>query len=188
MEQTPQPPERSNPLLEQAELEGLFRAVTNLLIVKGEYKPDPSAYVPEGQPEALLFRVGIDPWLIKAIFYPDDDMVEIEGDQFDTFLSYATPHALDRDAPEPQYSNVYLEFNGRLRGTDVTFQETHRIAIGEVTAGIYTGSIEREYEQAGQLVNQEAIEVNDTLIMVSSEYRDIRLNDAEKLRQLLDHL
>ncbi len=188
MEQTPQPPERHNPLLEQAELDGLFRAITNVLITKGEYRPDPSAYIPEGQPESLLFRIGVDPWLVKAIFYPDDDMVEIVGDYFDTFLSYATPHVLDIDAPDAQYSNVYLEFNGRLQGTDITFQETHRIAVGEVTSGIYTGSIEREYECAGRLVNQEAIEINGMLMMVSSEYRDIRLEDAQKLRRLLDHL
>lgn len=188
MEHTPRPPERFNPLLEQAELASLFRTLANVLIAKGQHEPNTGAYTPEGQPEALLFRLAVEPRLIKEAFYPDDDMVEIIGEHDGTYFTYSTPHALGKEEAELQASNVYLEFAGRLRDTDVEFQEGYRVAIGEAASHIYTGSVEREYERNGQIVGEGMVEVDGTLMMLSSEYRDIRLDDAMRLRRLLDRL
>lgn len=188
MEHSPRPPERFNPLLEQAELEALFHALAKVLITKGQHEVNRGAYAPQGRPEALLFRLTVDPRLIKEAFYPDDTMIEIVGGAEDTYFTYSTPHALGAEEIELQASNVYLEFLGRLKGTDVTFQEAYRVAIGEAASGIYTGSVEREYEREGKVLGEEIIEINGTLLMLTSEYRDLRLNDADRLRKLLDHL
>jgi hypothetical protein len=189
MEHAPRPPERPNPLLEQAELESLFHALAKRLITKGQHEPNRGAYTPEGRPEALLFRLAVDPWLIKATFYPEDDTIEVIGGVEDTYFTYSTPHALGKEEIELQASNVYLEFPARLRGSDVTFQESYRVAVGEAMSDdIYTGSVEREYERAGQLIGEELVEIHGTLLMLTSEYRDIRRNDAARLRRLLEHL
>ena len=189
MEHVPRPPERFDPLLEQPELESLFHALAKLLITTGQHEFNRGAYTPEGHPEALLFRLSVDPRLVKAAFYPDDDTIEVIGGPEDTYFTYSTPHALGQEDTELQASNVYLEFPCRFRGSDVTFQESYRVAVGEAMADdIYTGSVEREYERAGQMIGEELVEIDGVLLMLTSEYRDVRASDAKKLRRLLDHL
>lgn len=188
MEQPPQPHEPLNPLLEQAELEPLLLSIASVLVAKGEYEPNPSAYTPEGQPEALMFRIKIDPRVAKEAFYPEEDAIEILEEPEEIFLTYSTPHVLAREEIGRPSSNVYLELTGQFKGTGVVFHEVYRVAAGEASRGIYTGSVERDYERDGNMVSEELIEIDGTLLILTSEYRDLRLNDAEKLRRLLDRL
>lgn len=188
MEHSPQPPERFNPLLEQAELNLLFLAAANTLITKGQYESNLGVYTPEGRPESLLFMIPVDPLLIKEIFYPEDRLIEVTSEPDEPRLIYATPHALAEEEIEEQSSNIYLEFNAKIRNSGVTFRETYRIAVGEAAAGIYTSSVEHEYERDGMLVGEDTVEVDGTLILLTSEYRDIRFSDADKLRTLLGRL
>lgn len=188
MEQPPQPPERFNPPLGQAELESLLTMMASRLITRGDYELNPSAYTPEGQPEALMFRTKLAPELIKEAFYADEAIIEILEGPEEIYLTYSTPHVLDREEIGRPTSNIYLEFAGRFVGTEVTFHDVYRVAVSETSPGIYTGSAERDYELGGNAVSEVLVEVDGTLLLLTSEYRDIRLNDAEKLRRLLDHL
>lgn len=179
--------------LPESEMAGIFSLMSEMLVRNGSYKIAPEVYTPSGYPDALQFCVEVRADIIKEMFYPGDETVEIltEG----THLNYLTPHTLDDGAEQTPEASVALNIRGRFAGTQISFSTGYLIArydeagphddelVQKFVADVYS-----EYYQGGRVLEDDAIEVAGDIVAFSSRSRHMTLQDGNRLRRLVDIL
>lgn len=181
-------PERYGPPLTQTELGLLFMAAANTLVKKGTVETATHAFTPEDSPEALVFYAEPDPQVVKDIFYPKDERVEILGGKGMTYISYTTPHIPDQTEPNEQESYVYINIAGSVTDVDVTFQAWYMVTEGIPRSGLFSGVVAYEYSQGEGYVDEVIVGTDRLMMMLMSERRELNADDAQKIRRLLDRL
>lgn len=183
MEHEAKGPEHQKRLLIQREQQNLFDTMARTLVLKGTYEAVSGVYTPADRPDALAFRIDTDTSIVKDIFYPDEDVIEFDAG--DTYLNYMTPHALGDEETDEPGSSVYFHIGGWLRDSDVAISIGYLITREGNELYSYTGKVEYEFSRDRRVIDEDIVQLDDGVVLISSYRRDISQGDAERIRELL---
>ena len=183
--------------LSQDELGSIFKTIAATAITGGEVH-DLRGEIPakEGFHVPKKFQTELNPGVVHEVFYPDaDDLIPQKG----SHLLYGTPVKMEEHPDSPSIEHVEVKcVSGLVQSPDIRYEEVFNIRrVGDK----YVGEVDANYySQDGQRIspnNLERRDIVEALGMTEEEMyelvadhvivmREMMLDDADKLRQLLD--
>lgn len=178
--------------LSREEFESLHKAFAMALVkygevsdLVGEYPSIPNGFTPK------LFSINLPGEFIREVFFKNDDSVVVTDENS---VSYMTPHRIEDVEGQPIHESVDLNIVTQLQN-NVTCNQWLTL---KSTDGRFEGYVDTEYSQGEKRISPTNLEesnmpldhdrVNDILDDAFALERSLMLDDAEKLRTVIDFI
>jgi len=179
--------------LSQGELESLHDTMASRVILGGDVSELGGIYpVRPEAPQPHIFEKPIDAGVAKSIFHTHDS--ELIG-QTGCYAQYLEPHLVNpygTQAIEATHSIVSVSLCWRLAGSDIEQIETYMVQSEQ---GMFRGTVSTDYSRNGERISpnnwapSDFVTQDDVLDLIEDLHaldRPLSLEDAEKLRRLID--